>query len=247
MKTYLKGIAAVSVISLLLIFESQGQLEPPQLSKDKNFNRPVGVYNASSAGNASNASAGLNTTSEDLGEECQMYLQRDWEPGTIKIRGGAMYEEVPMRYNIYYQQIEFVLEGDTAAIGDPTTIDAIQIDDRTFVFDTFICHDVVKSGYLEVLSEGRLRLLVYRCIRYVSKERKQGPALEADKTYHLEKTYLYAYPGENAIKLPEKRKEILELFSENAPAIKSYLKESNNKLKIESELVDAFAYYNNGF
>jgi hypothetical protein len=247
MKTYLKGIAAVSVFSLLLIFESQGQLEPPQISKDKNFNRPVGVYNASSAGQASNAATGLNASGEDLGEECKMYLQRDWEPGTIDLIGGIVYEDVPMRYNIYNQQIEFVLDGDTAAIGDPSTIDLIQIEDRSFVFDNFICNGVIKSGYLEVLSEGRIRLLVYRCIRYVSEETKPDPQSEADKTYHLEKTYLYAYPGESAIKLPEKRKEILDLLSGNAPAIKSYLKESKNKLKTESELVDAFAYYNNGF
>ncbi len=245
MRTYSRGPLIFILISLFVAFQLRAQLEPPQISKDKNFNHPVGVYNASSAGAATNSATGLNERGPDLGEECSMYLADHWQPGTIHLVGNVVHERVPMRYNIYNQQIEFVIDGDTAAIGDPGLIEYIDLDGQVFVYGPFICNDQLKTGYMEVLSEGRMRLLVYRCIKYVTMD--ELTTAVAERTYHLEKTFLYAYPGENAEKLPERRKDIIRILQQDRPAIKSYLKANNNRLRSETEIVEAFNFYNEGF
>lgn len=244
MKTYIKLLVLGLIVAPLLVSLSYSQTQQTGISKDRNYNQPVGVYNASSAGSATNASAGLPTQGPDLGEACSIYLNDQWEPGTIKLKGNTLYENVPMRYNIYNQQMEFVLNGDTAAIGEPATLEYIQIGKKTFVYETFICQNKVRSGYLEVLSEGRLRLLVFHHIKYVSIENDAVLNEEPNKKYHAEKIYLYAFPGENAQKLPEKRKDLLMLFSKDVPDFKTYLKSENNKLRSEQELVAAFNYFN---
>ena len=244
MKTLIKGALISFTLAFLLIFEIQAQTQSNTLSKDKNFNQPVGVYNASSAGSAANASAGLQEQTPELGEPCSMYMSDEWQTGTIKLKGNTIYENVPLRYNIYNQQIEFVLDNDTAAVGDPATIEYIHIGGHTFVYETFFCENRLKTGYLEVLSEGRMRLLVFRNIKYVSVENDAVTGLESERKYHLDKIFLYAFPGENAKKLPEKRKELLALFTTELPDFEVYLKSYKNKLKSESELIAAFNYFN---
>ncbi len=242
MKSLIILIFISSGIIISQVAFSQGGY--PRGNKNRTLGTPVGSQPSgeSMPDNTGAASPAMNTPY--LGEECSMYLEPDWSQGTITLKDQTVYHEIPMRYNIYNQQIEFVMEGDTAAIAEPETLESINFQNRKFIYCEFNCHNKQQTGFLEVLVEGEMRLMAYRCIRYVYINDQPLEANAEDKTFYMEKTYFYAYPGENAIIFPEKKKDILRLISGNEPFMKSYLKSTHNKLKSEQELINAFNYYN---
>lgn len=213
--------------------------EPPNIKNE----RPVGKKPHYLEANSS--SSGYQHQSYSLGTRCGIYLCDKWKPGIIKLNDGTMIDDRMIRYNIYNQQMEYAVDGDTAAIGNPEDIESLIVDGQTFVYRKFVCQQEVHYGYLELLVEGDYELLLFRGIRYEYVENpfdsdEGGPVT----TYYADKRYFLSCLGKTAENLPDKKKDILNLMGDDKAEMKAYIKKHKCKLKEEQELIQFFSYAN---
>ncbi len=182
---------------------------------------------------------------QEFGEPSSLYFN-DWTAGKVVLKDNTVYEDWLLRYNIYNQQMQFINEDDTSALGNPDEILSITIDDHTFLFDEFICENNVKrKGYLELLVDGNCKLYLHRCIshRYVDVCAEPG-AEYVKEEFYMTKRYFMAENSEPALILPEKKKELISMLDDENKDIKSYIKDNKIKLCNEENLKELFTYYN---
>lgn len=237
-----KVILLIAAMALAVIWPASGQNQDATTIK----NQVIQDTDASKRSSQSYSAAGASANYMYLGEECGMYLNENWLPGTIKLQDGTVFENRLIRYNIYNQQMEFTWLGDTSAIGNPEEIDKLTIDSNTFVYRQFVCKGKVRQGYLELLVEGKYELLLHRGIKYIHHEENPygsvdgGPA----NTYYQGIRYFLSCNGRIAEELPEKKNAIISAIDGDQKELKKFVKEHKCKLKSQNELVDFFVYAN---
>jgi hypothetical protein len=198
--------------------------------------RPVGSVN--------NSGSGLYEPKYNLGIECS-FLFNDWSPGTVVLTDKTVIADRKLRYDIYHRQMQFAVNGDTAAFGKPEEVKSITFEKNTFVYEEFLCKDGKRKDYMEVLVDGSCRLLLYRCISYKYVGECAIPGAENPREeYFLTKKYFISKHNDLAIPIPEKKNEVIALFSDTDKDIKSFVLKNNIKLSDEEGLINLVNYYN---
>lgn len=197
-------------------------------------------------GGSNSGSPGFQTNYLILGQECGLYLCDDWKEGSIELHDGTLFKDRMFRYNIYNQQMEYAVHGDTAAIGNPEDLEKLVIEDKTFVYREFECNGKVRQGYLQLLVHGKYELLLHRGIRFVYEEDPSdsdngGPVTR----YYQDTRYFLSCEGKIAEPLPDKKNAIISMLEEDEKELKKYVKENKCKLKSEEELTEFFVFVNN--
>ena len=240
MKPFANIIATVVMLGLCLPAWSQN-LEPPQVKN----NATVGQDNSERSGSSSAGSSAFQQNYLNLGKECGMYLCEEWKPGTIELDDGTVLKDRMIRYNIYNQQMEYAIGGDTAAIGNPEDLARLLIEDKTFVYRRFHCNNKERQGYLELLVEGEYELLLHRGIKYEYEEADEGSGTAGTVTrYYQANRYFLSCHGKTAESLPDKKNEIIAMIDKDEKKLKQYVKENKCKLKDQDEIMAFFVFVN---
>ncbi len=172
-----------------------------------------------------------------------MYLCEEWKPGVIEMHDGTTLKDRMIRYNIYNQQMEYAVQGDTAAIGNPEDLAKLTIADQSFVFRKFNCNGQVRQGYLQLLVEGDFELLLHRGIKYEYEEVEEGTGTVT--RYYQANRYFISCHGEIAEPLPDRKNEVIAMLDKDPKKLKKYVKENKCKLRSQEEITDFFVFVNN--
>ncbi len=234
----------ISLTFLFCVVDVYAQSDLVDIGKTHNV-KSIDHDKNSGSGSSSAAGTGLSHNYVDLGEECGMFLNEEYQPATITMKDGNVIDEKFVRYNIYNQQMEYVTDEGASAIGNPGEISKMKIGDQVFFYQEFVFKDRVYHGYLELLEQGNCELFLYRGIKYTSHE-SPGPIdnSKSIKKYYMDKTFYYTCNNSTLTLLPEKKKEIIASLPVPKDDVQAYLKKTGNKLKKDSELVDLFVYVN---
>jgi hypothetical protein len=145
--------------------------------------------------------------------------------------------------------MDIVFKGDTFGIQPSYRMVGLQIGDRLFMnslmYDKWTKE--FKYGYLEVLADGKLKLLkqyqkTYTYNSFTTKYNGGG----GDKNYHyIDKDRLFYKTGiASAIELKKGKKKILKIFEDEAPMVEEYVEENKLNFRSEEDLKEIFKYYN---
>ncbi len=229
---------------LLIQFQLIAQLNPPGDQNTRTLKSGSDLSTQRPVGSAENSGSGIFEAKTNLGEESSIYFN-DWSPGTVVLKDKSLITDRLLRYDIYHRQMQFILQHDTAAFGDPEEVESITFDNNTFVFDEFVCKDGNRKDYLELLVDGNCRLLLYRCIsqKFIGTCNEVGSENTATQYYQTLK-YFVSKNGSVAIPLPESKNEVVELLSDKNKDIKSFMKNNKIKLTDEADLKMLIGYYN---
>jgi hypothetical protein len=173
----------------------------------------------------------------------ERYRYPDFVPGVVMFKNGKS-SIINLNYNILYGEIEFVQAADTMAITKKKDIRYIAAQD-TFFYD---------NGYIELLSEGRLRvgLEQYIKIKDVLKTGAFGTTarsvsvdsyssvstngitynLVPNEDIELEKMMEYYLMPSSGGFIPFTKKNVMQLFPQDEDNIKAYIK--TNKVNFDS-------------
>lgn len=95
------------------------------------------------------------------------YLSANWEYGTVTLNNNKKFQGL-FRYNIYSQEIELLYKNNFLSINAPHKIREIRIGPRKFIYALIIekkkGYKFLFTGYLEILAEGKVNLLLHRGI-----------------------------------------------------------------------------------
>jgi len=195
----------------------------------------------------SNPSSGSVDYKEGLeGTPGTAYLNPEWQQGVIIMNDKIVIENIPMRYNLFTQQIQFIKDGDTVAIGNPEDIQKIRIADKEFVFNEYLDGNIVKTGYFELRQDGNCRLLKrWKAIYQMSDETNTPKGASAENDVFITDCHCYLrFGNQPAFAVSHNKKELIESFGDKSDRVKDFMKKSDIRLKKEQDLKIVIGFYN---
>jgi hypothetical protein len=105
--------------------------------------------------------------------------------------------------------------------------------------------DIVKSGFFEILANGKLKLLEYSKLKIHQSDNK--PAFNLGNQYVMtdtEKLLFIAKDSKEVIKFNIGKKDLYELMADKKPEIEKFVKDNKLSLKNRTDLTKIFQYYN---
>lgn len=200
----MKTKLCLAIVMGFILLVGYPQQETPIVKSKVRLNET----NSDPSGAGGSSSTGLATVN-NLGEECCMYMNESFQKGNLSLKDNTIIENRLYRYNMYSQQMEFTIDNDTAAIGNPDEIRVLQLENNNFVYAEYINSQNVSKGYMEILVEGDYRLLLYRDIKYTHRENASDPTAKPEEKYYLEKKYFISFKNEPANHVLLNRKDVI--------------------------------------
>lgn len=153
-----------------------------------------------------------------------------------------------MRYNAYFDEMEFENEGVTYDL-DKNQYKVINFDDlnKKFIVAEYNDGNKIVNGYLvEVVGEGGV--LLYKREKMEFSEAKNsgtGFGIDTPPAYKPKKDdFFIKTAGGSIIPLPSSRSKITDLFGDKSKALNSFIKENRISLNSEKDLKRLFQYAN---
>lgn len=173
------------------------------------------------------------------------YLNDDFSPGKIIMKDGTSYSDIPLRYNIYTDKIEFESNNNVIMeIAQPNLCERIIISNKIFVYQSYTENNSSKNGYFELIEEGNLSLLKQYQLQFkdaVEAQPYKDPK-PAQFDQHSPRFFLLS-DSNTAVELNSKSKT-LEALEQYSPDIEKWIKKNKLKVNKEEDLIKAIQFCN---
>lgn len=155
---------------------------------------------------------------------------------------------VLLRYNAYIDEMELQGEKDIRYILKLPELKVVfKSDNRTYQIFDYKDETESKKGFFRLLGEGEnISLLVKESIKYYKEKMPtKGYERRIPATFKRSKDELFIrLKNSTATKLPNKKKDILKLFSSKSNDIEKYAKKNKLGFKKKEDLIEIFNYFN---
>lgn len=175
------------------------------------------------------------------------YLSEEFVDGALTAADGTRIEGLKIRYDIYADEMQFILNADTASINRPLALRSLELEGKKFIYDVYqVSENVVAAGYFEVITEDELSLLFRRELEleydvYVPNYGGGG----GTKDFKFKKNNnLYVRQGRSAARKIYKKKDFLNAITGHHDQVKQYIKANRISIRNQKELEDLVLYYN---
>lgn len=173
------------------------------------------------------------------------YLNDEFVIGSIYSVQRIQYEEVPLRYNIYNDELEFKSPTEEIlALASPDIVEKAVIGDTTLVYLPFLLANKTKKGFFIILEEGKVSLYAKPDV-FLKPATQPGAYKDPEPPKYVRKSDEYYLKTETGqAQLIANKKELFAAFPDNRDKIDNYI--SKNKIKINKpeSLIELVKYYN---
>ncbi len=173
------------------------------------------------------------------------YLDENFIDGLVVLTTGARYSGIPMRYNVYNDQIEFRNQkGEVFNINNPASISELAIGKARFIYLSYNHLKREKQLFAEVLTEGKACLLKHHRIKLQSaKPAETHRAAQPPKFVRIPSEYLIKKEGGN-VQLIKSKKELLIMLTDKSKEISEMITREKLSVKVEGDLTRIINFYN---
>ncbi|MCF8302583.1 MAG: hypothetical protein K9I94_04835 [Bacteroidales bacterium] len=179
------------------------------------------------------------------GEAGSIYLNDEFIEGALTLENGSQIDDLSYRYNLYTQQMEFIKGEDSLALAKPSEISELHFDDHVFVWERFLTRKgEIKCGYFELLSEGKINLLLRRQIAYHVSAECDGLERFTPDTYVRVNSFYYQHDDQPAQMLKPRERRLMKLFSDEKETIRGFMVNKAIDVNRKEDLMRLFSYYN---
>jgi len=173
------------------------------------------------------------------------YLNDEFETGTIFTIQRLKYEDIPLRYNIYNDELEFKTpDGEVQAMAAPDIVEKAVFGATQLVYITYPVSNKIKKGFFIVILEGKASLYAKPGVTF--KEPTEPAAYkEAEPAIFLKKTdeYFIRIGNEQAV-LINNKKDLIAVFPDNQDKIESFINKNKIKTNKPESLKEVVRFYN---
>ncbi len=181
-------------------------------------------------------------TEEDI--EGSPYLNDEFITGAIYTTSNTKYVDVPLRYNIYNDEVEFDTGNGVQAIAAPETVDKIEFGDYTMVYVPYSITKKVMRGFFIVKEQGKASLLIKPEVTFVqATEPAPYKHAEPAKFDRRENEY-YIWVQKNEAKLISSKNDMVDVFPDNHDKLEAFIKKNKIKHRQPEDLRKLVQYYN---
>lgn len=186
-----------------------------------------------------------NTEPKEVTIEGSAYLEEDFVKGTVVLSTGAIYTHIPLRLNIYNEEIEFRNQsGKVFNINNPAGIRKVTMGDTKFIYTESKFHKENKKILAEIITEGTFSLLKHHRVKLTEGRPAQTHrAVQPPRLVKMPSEYMIR--KNNGIAEPFKNeKELLSLLSDKRDKAKEFISRQKLSVKNEHDLVSIIKYIN---
>lgn len=183
----------------------------------------------------------VNQTPNILGTP---YLRDSFEIGEIHYVDLESIREVPIRYNIYTDQIEFYHQGRIQELTPMPPVDLILLGFRTFVFDLMQDGKDMVPGYFELLADGQARLLLKYRVKYVEPKPARALMDPEPAKYVREPEKMYWKLGSGPVQKVKSLKKLIAGIGQEEAHLSEFAKENNISSGNRTEMARFFEEVN---
>lgn len=168
------------------------------------------------------------------------YLYKQFQPSYILKINGAEIKDMPLRYNIYNDQMELKKDGKVMSIALPNEVERINMGGKVFIYKPFRTAKNVSAGYFQVLYEGDYQLLKKEQVKLRSPSDKTNP----DDSLRFERTFpqFYLRYGNGMALFIYSQKTLIRVLQPISQDVIDYIKSNRIKTKDENQLIDLMEY-----
>lgn len=173
------------------------------------------------------------------------YLNDEFENGSIYTVQRIQYTGIPLRYNIFNDELEFKTPAnEIQALATPEIVEKAVFGQTHLVYSAYTNNNKIKKGFFVVLEEGKAML--YSKPGVVFKEATEPAAYkEAEPpTFNKKADDYYIRIGTAPAQMIGNKKELLAAFPDNKDKIESYIDKNKVKTNKSESLRELVKYYN---
>lgn len=173
------------------------------------------------------------------------YLDRQFISGLIIKTNNTEFRDIPLRYNIFNNTMEFKQKETILDIADPQTISRIILDNRVFVYAPYKAGKKIRLSYFQLLTEGKFQLLkMYKVAFKGSGEKLMvGDESNSNRFERLLPAYYLRYRNGMA-HLIDSQKELIKILQPIPQEVIDFIQANSINTKNEKQLIDLIEYTN---
>lgn len=168
------------------------------------------------------------------------YLNSQFVEGVIYLMDTSAYK-LPLRYNIYTDEMQYLLNGVIYIVGNPGSLKRIELEGSLFIY----LPSVPKSGYYELLQTGKCFLIQKRTVSFTPAE---GPkpivGTETPAKFRRDDNIFYLILNDSPPVEITNMKSVLTALQDQKSAIEKYIQTEKIKNPRRENLIKIAAYYN---
>lgn len=173
------------------------------------------------------------------------FLNDEFIEGSVFTTSKTQFVGVPLRYNIYNDQIEFLLgEGPIQALAAPETVEMVQFGDFMFEYIPYTNAKKIKRGFFIVEEKGNATL--YSKPQVVFENAKEPAAYQdaVPARFLKRPDEHYIRVGKEAAVLIAKKKDIEEAFPDHKNEVSDFIRKNKVKPNNPESLKELVQFYN---
>lgn len=173
------------------------------------------------------------------------YLSKDFISGSVITKDNIHYQDIPLRYNIYNDDIEFKTKKDEClAISEPKSLRKIIIGDDTFIYAKKSNKKNARYGYYQLLTTGKIQLLTRHHIAFRDAESPNGISQPRPARFERKSSTFFMKIGENIPLQISKKKDIQSIFGKESKQILAYIKSEKINVRKKTQLIKLVRFIN---
>lgn len=173
------------------------------------------------------------------------YLHDDFFYGSIYTVQKQHFADIPLRYNIYNDDLEFKTpEGNIQALATPEIVEKAIFGSTQLVYCPYVLNKKDKKGFFIVLEEGKVSLYAKPAVAF-KEATTPGAYKEPEPPKFVKKSdEYYLRVGTNPAEIIGNKKELMAAFPDNQDQVKSYISKNKIKTNKPESLKELVKYYN---
>lgn len=173
------------------------------------------------------------------------YLNDEFIKGSIYTVSKTQYADVPLRYNIYNDEIEFqTSDNKILALSTPEIVEKVVFGKYTMEYIPFEAGNKVKRGFFKLLLEGKVSLYARPEIHFEGPKPPAAYQEAQPAKFHPKDDRYYIRTGQEVAQSVGNKKELIGLFPDHKNEIEAFIKKNKINIKKPEELKSLVEYYN---
>lgn len=171
------------------------------------------------------------------------WLSEEFTDGDIYLKGGKFYKNIPLRYNVYKDNIEFRMEEKVMVLPNSLNPDSIVIGDETFIYTEYTYNKGRIPGYLIMIYSGSWYLLKKYKVDFIPKVPPGAYKESKPAQFRMARPDYFITGG--LVEVPtyfNNEKSLQKLTAINATELKNYIKNNRTNFRDDNSLIELFRH-----
>jgi hypothetical protein len=150
--------------------------------------------------------------------------------------------QLPIRYNMYTDEMEYQLKGSNYVVGNPLVLKKVKLGESIYVYLQFI----QKGGYFELFELGKCTIVQKKAVDLKpAEETKPIVAPMGVTAKFIRKSDIYYFVVHDSLTYKiENMKSVTDALQDQKPKIESFIKQEKIKNTKKGNLIKIAKYYN---